>query len=358
MKINYIILTLFLAFILTTTSCSSSGKKSKEKEESISTVLPDEVNEVKAMLLVYSDFGQELISNGTATARKKADLRFLTSERVAAIYAKNGDRVQAGQKLAELEQLKLQYALRQAKDNLVRANLELQDILIGLGYSPSDTASIPKEVVQVARLKSNYEQSVISHELAELDLKNAVLYAPFDGVVANLFGKEYNLPTSGEAFCTVIDDSRFEVTFTVLESELPIVRTGDRVVIFPFSISNYSCEGSIVEVNPAVDKTGMVRVKALVGNPQGRLFEGMNVKVHVQRLLNRQLVIPKEALVLRNNKKVVFTLKNGQAQWVYVQTGLENSTGYIVTEGLAAGDSVIYAGNINLAHETPVAVID
>jgi hypothetical protein len=72
--------------------------------------------------------------------------------------------------------------------------------------------------------------------------------------------------------------------------------------------------------------------------------------------VDRQLVIPKEALVLRTNKKVVFTLKNERAQWVYVETGLENSGGYVVTAGLAAGDSVIYEGNINLAHESPVRV--
>ena len=95
-------------------------------------------------------------------------------------------------------------------------------------------------------------------------------------------------------------------------------------------------------------------VKAQVNNPQNRLYDGMNVKVQLQRSLGRQLVIPKEALVLRTNKKVVFTLKNGFAQWVYVETGLENSTGYVVTEGLAAGDSVIYEGNVNLAHEAPV----
>jgi len=87
------------------------------------------------------------------------------------------------------------------------------------------------------------------------------------------------------------------------------------------------------------------------------LYDGMNVKIRVQRSLGKRLVIPKTALVLRTNKKVVFTLKDGKAQWVYVQTGLENSSGYEVTYGLVAGDTVIYEGNMNLAHETPVKVI-
>jgi len=100
----------------------------------------------------------------------------------------------------------------------------------------------------------------------------------------------------------------------------------------------------------------MVLVKAYLNNPQSQLFDGMNVGIRLQRPLGLQLVIPKEALVLRTNRKVVFTLKNERAQWVYVQTGLENSSSYVVTEGLNAGDSVIYEGNINLADQTPVKI--
>ncbi|MPM70358.1 hypothetical protein SDC9_117313 [bioreactor metagenome] len=54
---------------------------------------------------------------------------------------------------------------------------------------------------------------------------------------------------------------------------------------------------------------------------------------------------------------MVFTFKNGKAYWNYVSTGLENSSGYVVTEGLQAGDSVIYDGNINLAHESQVMIM-
>ncbi|MDR2683363.1 MAG: efflux RND transporter periplasmic adaptor subunit, partial [Dysgonamonadaceae bacterium] len=105
---------------------------------------------------------------------------------------------------------------------------------------------------------------------------------------------------------------------------------------------------------PLVDKNGMVRVKAALQSAGNRLYDGMNVKIRIQRSLGRQLVIPKEALVLRTNRKVVFTLQNSKALWVYVETGWENSTGYVVTNGLHVGDSVIYEGNIHLAHESPV----
>ena len=335
-------------------SCSSP--KDKTEEGSVSTVLPDEISEVRVLRLEYTDFLHELIANGTVSARNKADLRFQTSEVIAAIYVKNGDRVVKGQKIAMLDPFKLQNALSQARDSRERAKLDLQDVLIGQGYSISDSTHIPPDVMQIAKVKSNYDQSANQYALAEYNLQHSVLYAPFDGVIANLFAKVYNLPDASQPFCTVIDNTRPEVEFKALENELLFLRKGDKVRVSPFSINESTCDGQITEINPTVDRNGMVMVKALINNPQNRLFDGMNVKVQIQRSLGRQLVIPKEALVLRTNKKVVFTLKNGFAQWAYVETGLENSTEYVVTEGLAAGDSVIYDGNVNLAHEAPVRV--
>ena len=319
-------------------------------------VIPEATNEVRAMLLEYTDFEHELISNGTVSAVRKADLRFETSGAIAAIYVSNGDKVAQGQKIAELEKFRLENSLAQARDNLERARMELYDVLILQGYPPGDTANVPPKAMQTARIRSNFDQYQNQYRLAAYLLEKAALYAPFDGVVANLTAKEFNLTDNSVAFCNVIDMRRPEAVFMALESELQVLAKGDKVTVYPFSTSDYFCDGRISEINPSVDRSGMVRVKAMLDNAENRLYDGMNVRIHIRRTLGRSLVIPKSALVVRNNKKVVFTLKNRKAHWVYVQTGMENSRGYIVTEGLAAGDSVIYEGNINLAHESPVVV--
>jgi RND family efflux transporter MFP subunit len=155
----------------------------------------------------------------------------------------------------------------------------------------------------------------------------------------------------------VIDTRSLEASFTVLEGEAPLIRTGDRVEVTPFSLPDAKTEGRISEINPTVDEHGMVRVKASIANREKRLFEGMNVRIHVQRMLGRQLVVPKEAVVLRSGKPVVFTLVGGKAYWNYVQTGLENAGSFTITEGLKEGDVVITSGNINLAHESAVSVL-
>jgi len=336
-------------------SCSSM-KNDQQDEKGVSTVLPETPNEVKVFTLAYTDFNHELISNGTISAVEKVDLYFQTSEIINSIFVKNGDRITAGQPIASLDSFKLKNRLKQAKDILERTNLELQDVLIGQGYSPGDISRIPPEVMQIARVKSNYDNSMNQYELAEYELRNATLYAPFSGTVANLFQKTHNMSSPGELFCSIIETASMEVVFNILESELSVVKTGDRILVSPYAIADFSGEGRITEINPTVDRGGVIRVKASISNPGNRLYDGMNVKIKIQQAVPNQLTIPKSALVLRSNRQVVFTLQNGLAQWNYVQSGLENSTEYVIVDGLNEGDIVIFEGNLNLAHETPVVV--
>ena len=111
-------------------------------------------------------------------------------------------------------------------------------------------------------------------------------------------------------------------------------------------------------LSPLMYHKGMVKVKAVV-NGQGKLFNGMNIRVNVHRSLGEQLVVPKSSVVLRSGKQVIFTLKDNKAKWNYVQTVLENSDEYtIVEDEVQEGDVVIVTGNVNLAHEAPVKVIE
>lgn len=335
-------------------SCSSNKEDEKGKEAEVTEIADDKPAEVKARLLEYTDFNYELISNGTIVALNKAELRFQSQENIVKIYVRNGQRVTKGQKLAELDKFKLENSMAQSRESLERAELDLQDVLIGQGYSLGDTMRIPPEIMKIAKIRCNYEQSYINYILAKYNLDAATLVAPFNGVVANLTVKEYNLPGS-DPFCTIIEDRSPEVVFNILENELPLIKLNDKVIVSPFSEASYVAEGRILEINPMIDKNGMVRVKAMINNREGKFYEGMNVKVRVQRLLGKQLVIPKSALLLRTNKKVVFTLKKNKAIWNYVETAQENSDSYvIVPDKVNAGDSVIYEGNLNLAHDAPV----
>ena len=332
-------------------------KVENTEKEGVETVLPSQVNEVTVMKLEKKDFNHELVSNGKLVAKEYADLYFRSAELVGQVYVKNGTRVRKGQKLAELNLFKLNNNLKQTQNALAQASLEMQDVLIGQGYASDKPEVVPADVMELAKVKSGYEQAKAQYELAQHEVEQATLVAPFDGIVANLFDKAHSLANTGEPFCRVISTANMEVDFTVLESELPLIGVGDKVEVTPYASAVGARTGCISEINPLVDENGMVRVKAKVDGSE-KLFDGMNVRISVKRSLGQQLVVPKTAVVLRSGKQVVFTHQNGVALWNYVQTALENMTEYTLVEGLTEGAEVIVSGNVNLAHEAPVKVME
>ena len=233
------------------TACSD--KVENTEKEGVETVLPSQVNEVTVMKLVKRDFNHELVSNGKLTAKEYADLYFRSAEVVGQVWVKNGTRVRKGQKLAELDLFKLNNMLLQSKNSLAQASLEMQDVLIGQGYAPDKTEGIPADVMELAKVKSGYEQAKAQYEAAQYELSQATLTAPFDGIVANLFEKTHNLANTAEPFCRIISTASMEVDFTVLESELPLIKVGDKVEVTPYASPVGVRTGSISEINPLVD---------------------------------------------------------------------------------------------------------
>ena len=89
----------------------------------------------------------------------------------------------------------------------------------------------------------------------------------------------------------------------------------------------------------------------------------MNVKVLLKKDVRNQLVVPKSAVVLRDNQEVLFKVVAGKAYWTYIQTTMENSSSYAViahpdksSATLNPRDIVIVSGNLNLAHDSEVVV--
>ena len=338
-------------------SCNTTRSEDVTTEKR--AFVPQE-NVVDTLVLKTTTFHKELVSNGILKAVRKSELKFRTGGQLQKLSVRNGQTVNKGGVIAMLDPFEQQLRLEQAKTKLSNAHLELRDVLMTQGYSEIDSSKVPSIVMEGALVRSGYTAAQRELKLIKNELAATVLKAPFTGKVANVSQKIYEQVSAGEAFCTLIDDTEFEVEFHLVESEVTEVNLGDEVKVIPFSLEQ-NFRGYISEINPLIDKHGLVLVKARVKNP-GPLMEGMNVKVLVEKEVPGQLVVPKSAVVLRQNQEVLFKYVGGKAFWTYVQTGGENSASYTVQAHpekgatLQAGDTVIISGNLNLAHESEVVV--
>ncbi|MCF6407500.1 efflux RND transporter periplasmic adaptor subunit [Chitinophaga filiformis] len=308
---------------------------------------------IRYMVLQETKFSKELLANGKLSSTRKADLKFRTSGIIKEVLVHEGQHVQVGQLLARLDEESAMASFNAARLSYEQAVLDYEDQLLRSGYKISDTARLSADTKSVARLRSGLGRAILTLRQAENELKETKLVAPFSGIIANLKAMPFNNSNSYEFICSLIDDRRMEVSFKVLEQELSFIRRSGLVTIRPFSQRGESGVNARVQsINPLVDGAGMIEVKALLSEGgNSALLDGMNVRVHVQEQLSGQLVVPKEAVLDRQHRKVVFTLVDSLAQWNYVEISGENSSQYAISKGLKSGDKVIYEGNFNLAHD-------
>ncbi|HJB84267.1 MAG TPA: efflux RND transporter periplasmic adaptor subunit [Candidatus Alistipes merdigallinarum] len=339
--------------------CGGAKEKEKEGSDAAKIVYVEEQNLVDTVVLRMQPFNKQIVGNGKLRAVTKSVLHFNGTGEIVDIRFKNGESVRKGEVIAQLDSTTAYLNLKQAQLTLDKSKIDRMDALIGFGYS--DTTNIPEEHRKVADIRSGYASAVNNLKQAEIALANTTLIAPFGGKIANLQSKVYEQP-QGE-FCTLIDDRVFDVDFNLLESEIGFVRKGQRVKVAVFNAPDHYFDGEVTQINPLVDDKGQINVRAQVNNATGELLEGMNVSVLVENMISDQLVVPKSAVVIRDNQEVLFRMSpEGRSIWTYVHVLMSNSDSHVVAANtdkgaeLNVGDVIITSGNLNLADNSEVVV--
>ncbi len=345
-----------LLFVLTlfVISCDTNNKKESVLENEFLSSIP----KVKTTLVKESSFSIDIISNGKLNAAQKVDLKFENAGVINKIAVHNGSFVKKGQVIANQNSSYLYAESRKNNEVLNKAWLNTEDILLGFNYSLKDTLNIPRDIMNMARSKSGIAEA--KNQIIQTNKKYAEsrLIAPFSGVIANLDAKSNSHSSLTDKVCTLINNNILYADFYILENEFGLISKGGLVKVQPIALPNKTFTGKIEHINPVVDENGLILVKARVDNKKGALIDGMNINILIQKKIENVINLPKKALVDRQDRKVVFTFKEGKARWNYVTTSFEKRDSIIIVNGIKIGDKVIIEGNVNLAHDTEVELFN
>jgi hypothetical protein len=175
--------------------------------------------------------------------------------------------------------------------------------------------------------------------------------------VASIKFKKGSLVMRNQEFSVLIGGEQLMLRVKVLESDIPLISLNQKAEIYPVSNSQEALNGRVLAINPLVDESGLVQVSVLM-NAQRNLLPGMNARAIIRAPQSNSLVVPKDALVYRSGRAVVFTVENGkESKWNYVVPGKDNGEEVEILEGLEANTTVITTNNLQLAHQAPVQII-
>ncbi len=168
--------------------------------------------------------------------------------------------------------------------------------------------------------------------------------------------------TTGAVVCSIFDNSKLEATVNVLEADLGNLTKG-RPALLRIPATNQTLETVIDVISPNLDTASRTcEIILRFDNPDGLLRPGMFLRAQIAVwLYPDKLMAPKDSILIRDSRTLVFKQDGDRAKWLYVDIGLQNDDWVEITAvhsggSLAPGEAVVVSDHLTLAHEAKIKV--
>ncbi|MEJ8566697.1 efflux RND transporter periplasmic adaptor subunit [Elongatibacter sediminis] len=288
---------------------------------------------------------------GNARANEAIEVRAEITAAITAIRFEEGQWVEQGTVLVELENAEQLAELAAAKAALVESRSQYQraEEL----YRTNVVATS-----QLEQLKAQFEANEAAVRAAQSRLDHTIIRAPFSGRLG-LRRVSVGAVVDTDTVITTLDDtSRIKLDFDVPEVFVARLEPGLRVLARSAAWPDQHFEGQVTTIDTRLDPvTRTVTVRALLPNEEGYLRPGMFLTVSLLKDDVLALMVPEEAIVPERSKQFVFVVTPGDlVEMREVRTGRRRPGEVEVLQGLADGEWVISEGTQKARDGEPVNV--
>ena len=312
---------------------------------------------------------------GRVVSKYRVDVLARISGYLRTSYFKEGDYVKAGQTLFQIEPTEFANSAKVAGANV--SNLKAQ-----LAYAEKQLARAQELVKKDYIAKSQYDQMLSQRDSLKAQLASAqasyndsqrilgytMVKSPVDGRVGiiNVTVGNYVSPTSG-ALTTINSTNPIYVTFPLDSNDYAALANSDKEqnnnrkaeLILPNG-SEYRLKGvQDFQDNKVDQSTGTVTMRATFQNPDNALIHGefVTIKLYANKPV-KVPVVPQTAVMENQAGKYVYKMdENDLPQLVYIKTGGQSGSKWIVEDGLKKGDRIVTEGLQKVKPAKPVTII-
>lgn len=381
------------------------SNKNDNNENDSSEIQYEKLNEVVFPVKVSKAFIGDLIktvsSTGTIKSIREVDIISNISSTVEKINIYNGKFVNKGDTLIILDDREYQIAYKEGEVKMTKSQIDYGFLQRELPSSNNQKLQQDEQLVdslnrlilineqkfkegkisedEYLRIKNELDLKLIFsgakrnevmltnsglataiNELnrARLNISYTRIIAPFNGVIANFNLSPGQHINSGEKLFKILDNSKFVIDVGVLENEISDIQIGNRAEIKINALPGETFFGKVIYINPLIDpETKTCKVTVELNNINNKIKSGMFALVRIDsKIYKNRLLVPKEALLVRDERNLIFVAKDNLAKWQYVEIGESNDKYFEILDGVSEGDDVITEGNYNLAHDAQITI--
>lgn len=294
----------------------------------------------------------EMALPGSVQAVNQAIVRSKLSAEVKRVLVREGDRVTAGQVVAEFDtaQLRALLAERTASYEFARAQLAntertrqvnaklvKQNFISQNAFDTADSAN-QAQLAAVSASRAQVEQT-------QLQLNDSVVRAPISGIVAKRHVQPGEKLGFDAPMLSLVDLSQLEVQMQTPVSDIPQIRKGMLTQVDIEGLPGRRFAGKVERINPSTEPgTRTINVYVSISNEESLLKAGMFAKVVLATVPELEVqALPLSAVRTDNNGSYVWVVADGKLARKSVALGKRDERAQLVeiTSGLAPTDVVL-----------------
>ncbi|EBN8847897.1 multidrug efflux RND transporter subunit MdtA, partial [Salmonella enterica] len=313
---------------------------------------------------------------GTVTAANTVTVRSRVDGQLIALHFQEGQQVNAGDLLAQIDPSQFKVALAQAQGQLAKDNATLANARRDLAryQQLAKTNLVSRQELDAQQALVNETQGTIKAD--EANVASAQLQLDWSRITAPVSGRVglkqvdvgNQISSSDTAGIVVITQTHpIDLIFTLPESDIATVvqaqKAGKALVVEARDRTNSHklSEGVLLSLDNQIDPTtGTIKIKARFTNQDDTLFP--NQFVNARMLVDTEqnaVVVPAAAVQMGNEGHFVWVLNDeNNVSKKRVKIGIQDNRNVVISAGLSAGDRVVTDGIDRLTEGAKVEVVE
>lgn len=319
-----------------TAGCSLLPRE--EEQEKLPEIRMPSISQKPEYPVTRGTLERKASGSGKLMSEREDNLVFtLDNRRIAEVHVKAGDRVKAGQVLAELDMGDTQSQIRRKEIELESAELDLKSAMRESGDAAGDAVRLRKQQLEYELLKE---------DLAELrrDLADAKLTAPYDGTIVSFTAEKGDLAKAYEKVGRIADLSTLVVAVGFSSGDLSGISPGMEAVVSINTAGDFAGKVRRLPVDAEADADDLDS-RVLIDLSELPADVGRDTPLSAAVIVERRadvLTIPVAALRKMNSRHyVIVSNEDGTKGETDVEIGLQTQTEVEIVSGLQEGQKVV-----------------
>jgi RND family efflux transporter MFP subunit len=306
--------------------------------------------DVSVVLVGRGAIAERISAPGSLLARRESHVGTLVSGRIERVFVAEGDRVEAGAPLFQIDPAPYTAALRGAGAGLDLARAERRQVEADLARARElereqivSQQQLDRLATSLAVARARERQAAEAVAIARQDLERTRVVAPYAGSVASRLADEgTSALVQPQTIVLVLQETaELEAQAAIPESQLQRIHVGDPAQLFVEGIGD-PIETAISAVGDTIEPaTRTYLVTMRVSNQDHRLKAGVFARVEILPGAREGVLVPREALRTEEGRHRVLVVREGRAVAVPVELGVVSDELAEIVKGVEVGEPVI-----------------